>query len=346
MAPRRTVVDPRTGRTLRSGLGMTPVKPHAKNSAMPKSTIYRAVVLHTYATDDPIRTPTGRKGTTRLQSVECDIVLTRSMVHYARVPVMQQRHGVNDADLWIPRPTTRVVGNQFQSPTLARVSTRGTVLPVPPNLADLDGDHVLVSFIEGDPESPIIVGSISHAKTQRRVVRGGGWSDTDFGTTRGKPQLKERYMHYRGVEVRINDKGDVLLDASGATGDAPSPNFAPDIEVANPLTGGLVKIILKPSQKLKVEFEGGLPGITLSGPIGNVPPLPQVAMLSATEPFVKGLALQAALIKFATTIGAAFGAQTFLPAGGATPAVTAMSNAVTDLTAELVLAMSLTIKGE
>lgn len=239
----RTHVDPVTGRTLKSGLDMREVG--TQDTYTPRGGVYRAVVLKTYATDDSVRTE-GRPSTTRLFEVECDILLTRSLVLYPRVPVMQPFHGVNDASLWIPRPSTRVIGGQDLNFT--RVSARGTLAKLPPNLEDLDGDKVLVQFVEGDPEKPIVVGCLSHPKTLRLFVDGSGWSELASGSERGKPHKDEKYLRYRGVEVRINDAGDVLVDTVGATSDEEN-------EVPGAL-GGQMRIRVKGTERFTVELDG------------------------------------------------------------------------------------------
>ncbi|HEY5551054.1 MAG TPA: hypothetical protein VIK52_04150, partial [Opitutaceae bacterium] len=240
--------------------------------------------------------------------------------------------------LWIPRPTTSAVGNLIPgSPSLTRVSRRGTpMFPFPPNPETLDGDQVIVEFIEGDPEKPIITRASSHTSTKRLVVDGTGWSEGDFGSTRGKPHLNERYVRYRGVEFRINDTGDVLLDTVGATTDQ-------DTEVPDPVRGGHVRVRIKPGKRFTIQIEGLVPG---SGDAIEVyrdtlTQLVQVDLVEgATQAYLRGTAFAAALTVFLTACealatAAAAATATAIAASGApplsllTPAWTALGAAFT-----------------
>lgn len=238
----QTWVDPKTRRTVKHGLSPTP-KGYGDSQRLG---IYRGIVMRTYATNDADRAP----GSSRVIDVECDVLLTKSLVMYTRVPVVQRMHGVNDASLWIPRPCTVA--------PLTRVSRRGSVQsPTPFNPADLDGDKVIVEFLEGDKEKPIITGALAHENTRRKVIDGSGWSESDGGDSRGTPELAEHYFRYRGVEARVNAAGDVLLDTVGAQGVIPREAEAanPD-ETADPINGGHVRVRLKDTQRLTIEMDG------------------------------------------------------------------------------------------
>ena len=237
-----TRIDWATGRTIKAGIdarpmGQTPV------SALIAGYKYRAVVLQTYATDAAARTQLN-PDTTRTYEVECDVLIFKGTIFYPRVPVMQRGHGVNDAEPWVPRATTRVVGGGQLS--FARVSRRGALQEIPPNLEELDGDQVIVEFMEGDLEMPIITGALSHSKTNRLVKEGSGWSEAQQGAERGMPYQDEKYLRYRGVEVRINDAGDVLLDTVGATKDEVNEVPAP--------TGGQVRVRVKDTERFTVQI--------------------------------------------------------------------------------------------
>lgn len=237
----RTRIVAGIGRTIKSGLNAHP-KAQDKRGLQAGSP-HRALVINTYATN-ALRRIQNSPNTTRVYEVECDILLIKSLIYYERVPVMQKEHGVNDAGPWIPRPTTRVIGGGTLN--FARVSRKGVLQDMPPILEDVDGDQVLVQFMEGDIEKPIIVGALSHTKTKRLVVEGTGWEESDEGESRGTPHQKEKYLRYRGVEVRINDAGDVLIDTIGATGDE-------DKEVPAP-TGGQVRVRVKSTEKFTIQM--------------------------------------------------------------------------------------------
>lgn len=237
-----TRVDPATGRTIKAGIDARPVS-RTSNLKLVAGYKYRAVVLRTYAIDAAERTRLNAN-TTRKYEVECDVLLMKSGIFYPRVPVMQRDHGVNDASPWIPRETKRVIGEGTLGFT--RVSARGTLQTAPPNLEELDGDQVILEYMEGDLEMPIITGSLSHVKTNRLVKEGTGWSEALQGAERGTPHQKEKYLRYRGVEIRINDAGDVLIDTVGATKD--EKNEVPA------LTGGQVRVRVKDTTRFTIQM--------------------------------------------------------------------------------------------
>jgi hypothetical protein len=196
---------------------------------------WRAVVVNTYVTDD------GNSRTKR--EVECDVLLVRNNVFLQGVPVVQQVHGVHDADLWVPKPSTKTQDTQLPLNLTLR-SRQGTFQAPATGLADLDGDHVLVEFIENDRDFPAIVGAWTHRHTKRKVIAGDGWSPSDY--SRGTPHSKERYFSHAGTELRVNSTGDVLLNTDGA-------NIAdPLLETPNPLLGGSARLNLKLGQSLTV----------------------------------------------------------------------------------------------
>jgi len=234
--------------------GVAPRYADSAPSYRPRGTLYRAIVIRTFTTDDPVRTEDRKASTVRTVDVECDVVLTKSHVRLRRVPVLQRNHGLNDLhNVWIPRPCTRVINTDGTTDAgrtlnLKGVSRRGTPIGVPPAFTDLDGDHVLVSFIDNDMESPVIVGALAHARTRRLVVAGDGWREDGSGAARGEVGENEFYTRHRGTEVRINEQGDLLFDALGATTDeanqSPGSGF------------GQIRFRVKDSTRFTVEVDG------------------------------------------------------------------------------------------
>jgi hypothetical protein len=241
------------GSVLQSGVG---ARPRGRLPAYsPTSALYRAVVLHTYTTDDPLRTSNGRETTSRLVAVECDVVLVKSMIHLKRVPVMQRNHGLRNLhNVWIPRPCTRVINvdgttDSSRRLNLTATSLRGVPTDEPPvPFSDLDGDQVLISYVEGDSERPMIVGASTHSRTRRLVVSATGWSETGGGAERGEVGADEFYTGHQGSEFRINEQGDVLIDTVGATTDEDTGNPTADV--------GQVRIRVKDSRRFTVEMDG------------------------------------------------------------------------------------------
>jgi hypothetical protein len=198
---------------------------------------FRAVVVATRTIDEP--------GNLRGVSVECDVILVHTQVAVRAVPVLQRTHGVNNAMLWIPRPTTRQIGGTGQPLNVTRVlSRRGAFVGEPTPLGELDGDMVLVDYIEGNPDLPIIIGALPHEQTNRLVNGETGWREGQGAETRGVPNRDEFYLHHQGAEVRVSETGDVLIDTVGAYEDGSTEDAGAD--------SGQVRVRVKDTQRLTI----------------------------------------------------------------------------------------------
>lgn len=186
----------------------------------------------------------GETGNVRGLSVECDVVLVRTQIAIRNVPVMQRQHGINNVhDLWVPRPATRVVSDPALPLNLSRVySRRGTFIGPPTPLGDTDGDMVLVDFIEGNQDYPIIIGALPTERTNRVLRAGAGWREGEHDT-RGNPRRDEYYVHHYGCELRINEQGELLIDTVGAYSDAST-------EDASSTSIGQIRMRVKDGQRI------------------------------------------------------------------------------------------------
>lgn len=248
-----------TGGVISAGLDARRVMPDGR-PLVPRSILNRAIVTNTYVTDNPyITSSTGERQplSRSRKSVECDVILVRSNVPLSRVPVMQRQHGVNNVNgLWIPRPCSRVIstgeGVSFQPVSAAReggTSRRSTGTPAS-LFSDLDGDHVLVGFVENDGDYPVIMEAFTHEATRRLVVGdldSIGWEEGD-DSTRGAPYRNEYYLAHYGTEVRVNAQGDLLIDTVGAFTDPSTEDASGSV--------GQVRIRVKDSQRFTVEMDG------------------------------------------------------------------------------------------
>jgi len=202
---------------------------------------YRGVVIASYVADS-----LGRVTSRRRAKVLCDVILVASHIQLQRVQV-EQRLGVNNAQLWVPRPSTRRISTG-DGVELQRVSARGTREGDPTPFDDLDGDVVLIDFIEGDLDYPIIRGAMEHERTLRDVIEGSGWSEAGAGSERGVARKDEHYLRWAGTEIRINAEGDLLIDTVGATDDIRN-------EIVGAI-GGQIRLRLKQQQRFTVEMDG------------------------------------------------------------------------------------------
>lgn len=336
--------------------------------------LLRGVVMNTYATDSD-QNP-------QSYQVTCDVMLLKSSCALFGVPVALGV-GVNNASLpWVPKPTT---GTLSGAPLVLRtMDSKGNNEPLDPTApSDFNGDVVLIQFIESDEHFPVITGRLTHLSTFRKVVDGGGWADNQArDTQRGVPESREGYYRHAGTEVRINETGDVLIDTVGATSDElleiPDPFIGGTVRVRlKPgqravfagggvigapiaLAADLFSVVQNVDNSLSVRLADGNVDFSIDA-LGNrtatifgsivitVPVVgpATIGLLGAAQSFVKGEALQSALLDFLGHIASAFGTIAIgAPAGGAPAATYMATTALTALTAALTASLSATIKGE
>jgi len=204
----------------------------------PRDRPFRAVVLESRVVGD--------EENLRGLSVECDVLLVRSGIVIRGAQVLQRNHGVNNAHgLWIPKATTRDAVEPSHPLNLARThSRRGTPVGEITPLGNVDGDQVLVDFIEGVVDYPVIIGALTHEQTNRLIETGDGWRE-GASDTRGAPRAGEFYVHHQGAEVRVNEQGDVLIDTVGAYEDGAT-------EDASDTGYGQVRVRVKEGQRFTV----------------------------------------------------------------------------------------------
>jgi hypothetical protein len=216
--------------------------------------IRRAIVISTYVATTPTRSlPYVADGS---RMIVCDILFVDPQASAFRVPVAQ-RVSEGNAEPWIPRPTTRDILRNTPVSIFGPVLPQGQPNPQGPQMPSwehLDGDHVLVDFVGGNPKSPVIVGCEIHPSTKRRVTEGPGFTIGAPTPTRGIPFREERYVRFSGTELRVNQTGDVLIDTGGADPADPSTE-APK---PGPAGGGSVQVALKAEKELLITDDTGV----------------------------------------------------------------------------------------
>ena len=209
----------------------------------PRLGLYRGLVIKTYAP----RTTEGEASADvrRGNQVECDVLLVRSHGIVKKAPVLQRAFGVNEAHgPWIPRPATRTLdGSPLNFQVLGE---DGRFEGVATSFENTDGDMVIVEFVEGNVDYPVITGSITHERTARFVRAPSdtksGWAEGD--DDRGHMYQGEYYTHHHGTEIRVNPQGDVLIDTVGAYQDRATEDPS--------AAGGDVRVRVKEGQRLTI----------------------------------------------------------------------------------------------
>jgi hypothetical protein len=143
----------------------------------------------------------------QVTTVAADVLTygARFRAFLAKVPIVPQRHALNDyTGLWIPRAASKDL-RTGTGPILSRDD--GT----PSDPKDLDGDHVLVEFLENDTTMPFIRSELPHPRTNYRQLHAAG------------DAVESRF---RGVVTRIDKDGNVTVDTTKANSGAIDSNGA------------------------------------------------------------------------------------------------------------------------
>lgn len=154
--------------------------------------VVRAYVYAVYKAGDSEAPNTSDPST----GVMCDLLLCEpgwaGLLRH--VPVMVQSGGIDDHEHWTPRAMSATIDG---TPLNLESGTGSTPLH------ETDGDLVVVSFLGGDLNRPIIIGQLSHPGTEQ-----------DYTTYEGYRWVRLLAGNLLGV----TGDGDVLLDASGGSG--------------------------------------------------------------------------------------------------------------------------------
>lgn len=177
--------------------------------------ILTGVVVAVYVQEDgpnPFETKDGEGKAMTLQeqplaAVYCDVLIYSTAEAFngtviGPAMVAAGSAGMHEGRVWKPRAAT--------------VDTSGAALQIPgSDPRQMDGDHVLVQFIEDNLTKPIITGRIPHPLTGRgnqNVSRVG--YRMRLKTTDGSPE----YLKHRGSFFGVSDSGDFEIDTTNAHG--------------------------------------------------------------------------------------------------------------------------------
>jgi hypothetical protein len=199
-------------------------------SALPKSVpataivaaqglLTRGVVVAVYPYDDPEAIVIPNIATTEIYCA----VLTYGSVTGQRTGVLprclvlQPRASLHEGDIWIPRATTMDITGAALDPN------RST------NPFNMDGDHVLVGFIDDDMTHPVVLGAIPHPAADKGNEAGGLALSSDPARTRikstdqtkinGAPSKSSggpRLTKHRGVIYGVDELGNYSIDLRNA----------------------------------------------------------------------------------------------------------------------------------
>jgi len=171
----------------------------------PNGLLVRGVVMVTYVLDDPNHPSvleTGDDGRDPV-SVYCDVLVYSNKrglhSHYlTKVPVLQDRGGLHDGRIWKPKATTIDV----------------TESPVDPNtgtlVGNLDGDHVLIGFMDDAMNQPIILGGVPHPSHDVGNLEKPKGHRRGLIVADGHPDFWKHHGTFYGIDTN----GDFLVDTT------------------------------------------------------------------------------------------------------------------------------------
>jgi len=214
----------------------------------------RAVVLQVEAVDeqDPVLGPRA--------AVYCRVLTyatnpdLRGRV-IPRVLVTYPTAGLHDGDVWLPRPSTRT----------ARGFTAGDLSGISP--AELDGDHVVVAFLEGNPTQPYLQRALPHPNADARALSGaerwGGQRLRPVNADAAAPGVDwhpARGVRHAGAFFGVDGAGNFVVDLREAHGGALGSKLeAPGHggpALATDGTQGNVRLVLRTGSDLELDING------------------------------------------------------------------------------------------
>lgn len=187
------------GTVLQAGI---PKHPAATRVVSANGLLLRGVVTTTYVIDDANHPHVADDPV----AVYCDVLCYSSMagarwMFFEKAIVSQDRGGLHSGKVWKPRAATRDITGE------AMDLNKGT------NLANLDGDHVLVGFMDNSLNLPVVLKGLAHPKTdvgQEQETLAG--HRLRLKVADGDPD----FWKHRGAFYGVSDGGDFEVDLTQA----------------------------------------------------------------------------------------------------------------------------------
>lgn|SRR4030065_196559 len=203
----------------------------------PGGLLLKGVVLATYVTDSPEH-PKNNDTTNSPIGVYCDVLIYTNISYnhwfiLNKVLVSQLHGGLHNDDIWKPKATSKNILENLND-------TIGS------NPGSLDGDHVLIGFVNNSYSEPIILKGVPHPS--RDIFN----YDFSIGK-RIKLKLVDGnpfYIKHNGVFFGVNDSGDFEINSSFG-------NNGNTLETGEELLGGTSgnqSFILPDTSKLLILF--------------------------------------------------------------------------------------------
>jgi hypothetical protein len=198
----------------------------------------RGVVIQAYLPLDPRLARRRRIDQLATPTITCDVRIydPRYDTVLRDVPIMRKSAGLVDSEVWLPRAATIDLaqgtlvqdGNGPAVPTVLRPS-------LPENM---DGDHVVVAFLNNDLNQPVIMGQLDHS---RNIANPTAIDPTKF---------KSRTV-LQGWSFGMLTNGNVEIDASLASTGVVTPGIPVVPFPTTPISGNM-QLKLFPATKVTI----------------------------------------------------------------------------------------------
>jgi hypothetical protein len=177
------------GTRLQSGISHTPIQ---KGTPVANGLLLRGVVVATYETNNADH-PNIADLKNQPLAVYCDVVVSPSIpgqrwFFMSKVLVSQKRGGLQDDDIWKPKATTMNIVTNVLDERLGS------------NPGQLDGDHVLIGFMNNSYDEPIILRGLPHPSRDVGNDLYPVGKRLKLKQTDGNPEFNKHHGVFRGVD--------------------------------------------------------------------------------------------------------------------------------------------------
>lgn len=226
------------------------------------NTVMMGIVLSVFHSDDPNNESAIRTSSQHGFLHQCSVLVINdgygSNMLLNKVYILpDQISGVDDYYEQLPKGCTRsLTGQPFNS----------NLLGLDP--AQLDGERCLISFIGGNIDQPFILKWFPHPQNVFDTqTTGQGFPDSE-GVPAALDQSGRKFVRINGVEYVVTNVGDIFLNTN-FTNSTISPQKISTSgrygREVNSQTGGSIKINVKPSQFMVLDFNEYQDGVGIGG---------------------------------------------------------------------------------
>ncbi len=231
------------GRRIQAGIPLTPQR---QDYVSARGLLFRGVVTATYELDNPNHPEADTAGGVSAVAIYCDVLVYSSMWNQRfqmlkACVVSQELGGMHRGRVWKPRAT--------------KLDKTGSAVDIDraTNPAELDGDHVLVSFLDDNLNQPIIIRGIPHPSADFGNEDKVAGKRLRLKVADGDPD----FWKHHGAFFGVSDAGNFVVDTTEAyAGEALLENGKERPAVEDGTTGNYT-VRLPKGAKLTVQIEGG-----------------------------------------------------------------------------------------